>query len=158
MKFNDTVLKELETITSRYPKKEAALLPALYLLEREFGTISNEGMEYVASLLDISPAKVFGVFTFYTYYRRPGTGKYLIQLCSTLPCALRKSEFLFDHISKKLGIKNGETTPDKMFTLKKVECLGACDRAPFLQINEDDFEHMTPEKVNFLLDELRKKQ
>ena len=75
MKFNDTVLKELEIITSRYPKKEAALLPALYLLEREFGEVSNEGMEYVASLLDISPAKVFGVFTFYTYYPLPETSK-----------------------------------------------------------------------------------
>ncbi|MBI4231806.1 NADH-quinone oxidoreductase subunit NuoE [Candidatus Peregrinibacteria bacterium] len=154
MEFSKETLKELDWIISRYPKKEAALLPALRLLEREFGEVSEDGMKYVAGLLDVSPAKVYGVITFYTHYRRTGMGKYVIQVCSTLPCALKKSECLYDYISEKLGVKNGETTADKMFTLKKVECLAACDKAPFLQINDDDYENMTKDKIDELLDTL----
>ena len=94
--FNEATRAELERIASRYPKRDAALLPALRLLEREFGCVDNPGMRHVAELLDVSPAKVFGVFTFYTHYRRPTEGRYTLQVCATLPCALRGSEALFD--------------------------------------------------------------
>ncbi|MEK7484419.1 MAG: NADH-quinone oxidoreductase subunit NuoE [Planctomycetota bacterium] len=154
MEFSKEVLEELDWIISRYPQKEAALLPALRLLEREFGEVSEDGMKYVAQLLGIPPAKVYGVFTFYTHYRRPGQGKYHIQVCSTLPCALRNSEALFDSISEKLGIDNGETSSDGKFSLQKVECLAACDHAPFLQINEDDYADVTPEKMDKILSSL----
>lgn len=154
MEFSKEVLAELDWIISRYPQKEAALLPALRLVEREFGEVSEDGMIYVAKLLNIPPAKVYGVFTFYTHYRRPGLGKHHIQVCSTLPCALRNSDALFDHLCQTLQIKNGETTSDGKFSLQKVECLAACDHAPYIQINDEDYPDMTPEKMDTLLSSL----
>ena len=137
MEFSKAVLTELESICSRYPKREAALLPVLRLLEREFGSISDEGMKYVAKLVGVPPAKVFGVVTFYTHYKREGEGKYHLQVCGTLPCALRGGVDLYRHLAKSLGIRAGQTTPDGVFTLKKVECLANCDKSPCLQVNED---------------------
>jgi NADH-quinone oxidoreductase E subunit len=158
MKFSEKALKEFEWIVSRYPQKEAALLPALRLLEREYGSISEEGMKYIAQLLGIPPAKVFGVITFYTHYHRDHEGKYIVQVCSTLPCALKNSEALFDHLSEKLGVGNNETTADRLFTLKKVECLAACDHAPYMQINDEDYAEVTEEKIDKILDSLAKKK
>lgn len=154
MEFSKEVLAELDWTISRYPQKEAALLPALRLAEREFGVVDEEGMKYVAKLLDIPPAKVYGVFTFYTHYRRPEQGKYHIQVCSTLPCALKNSEDLCDHISKHLGIKPGETTSDGKFSLQKVECLAACDQAPYVQINDEDHADVSKEKIEKILSSL----
>jgi NADH-quinone oxidoreductase subunit F len=135
---------ELEKICSRYPRREAALLPALRLLERDFGCVDEEGMDQVAKLLGISPAKVFGVFTFYTHYRRPSDAKYMLQVCSTVPCALRGSEGLYDHLKRRIG-------DDPLFTLKKVECLASCDTAPCLQVNEDYVDFVTPELADTIV-------
>lgn len=154
IEFNSEAKKEADWIISRYPQKESAILPLLRLLERKFGEVSEEGIKYIASLLDIPPAKVYGTSTFYTHYRQPDMGKYVIQVCSTLPCALGNSETIFDYISKRLGIKNGETTQDKSFTLKKVECLANCDKAPCIQINSDDYGNITIGKIDKILDEL----
>jgi len=155
MEFSKAVLEELESICSRYPKREAALLPALRLLEREFGSISDEGIAYVAKLVGVAPAKVYGVVTFYTHYRREGEGKHQVQVCATLPCALRGGIDLYRRLSRRLGIRAGETTPDGLITLKKVECLADCDKAPCLQVNEDYLDHVTPEAADNLVDALK---
>jgi NADH-quinone oxidoreductase subunit E len=110
----------------------------------------------VAAELELSPAHVFGVLTFYTHYRRPGDGKYLLQVCSTISCALRGSRDIAAYLEKRLGIEPGQTTPDGKFTLKKVECLGSCGTAPVVQINETYHENMTPEKLDRILDSLER--
>src|SRR5262245_54408773 len=155
MEFSKDVLNELEGICSRYPKREAALLPALRLLEREFGSISDEGMKYVAKLVGVPPAKVFGVVTFYTHYKRAGEGKYQLQVCGTLPCALRGGLDLYRHLSASLGIRAGQTTPDGLFTLKKVECLANCDKATCLQVNEDYYDRVSGEQADRLVSQMR---
>ncbi|HXG61097.1 MAG TPA: NADH-quinone oxidoreductase subunit NuoF [Planctomycetota bacterium] len=146
--FTDAVKEELERICARYPRREAALLPALRLLEREFGCVDEEGMIHVARLLGLPPAKVFGVFTFYTHYRRPTDRKYVVEFCSTVPCALRGSEKIHDHLRSLLR-------PDDPVTLKKVECLASCDTAPCLQVNGDYVDRVTPESVEAMLARMR---
>ena len=149
---------KLDALITRYPKKQAALLPALRLAEEQAGCVDFDAMEHIAGILDVSPAKVLGVFTFYTHYRRPGTGKHLVQVCATLPCALRGAESVFDKLAEELGIGEGETTKDGMFTLKKVECLASCGSAVCVQVNDDYHENITPEKVAGLIQSLREKK
>jgi NADH-quinone oxidoreductase subunit F len=147
--FTPQVREELERICARYPRREAALLPALRLLEREFGCVDEEGMVHVAGLLGVSPSKVFGVFTFYTHYRRPDDRKYVIEHCSTVPCALRGSEKVHDHLASIIG-------PGDPITLKKVECLASCDTAPCVQVNGDFVDHVTPEMCDEMVSMMRK--
>ena len=135
--FNEEIVAELESICARYPDRKAALLPALRIAEREFGCIDLDAMREVGKHIGVSPATVFGVVTFYTHYKRETDGENILYVCSTLPCALRGSEAVFDHLSQTLGIGNNETTPDGKFTLKKVECLANCDQAPCLQVDDD---------------------
>lgn len=153
--FSKDAMKEYEWMLTRYPNKEAALLPTLRIAEREFENLDPAAMKYVADLMGLSPAKVLGVVTFYTHYRREGTGTYHLQVCSTLSCALRGSEDVCAHLSAKLGVGLGETTDDGLFTLSKVECLASCDTAPMLQCNDDYHEGLTLEDVDHLIDRLR---
>jgi NADH-quinone oxidoreductase E subunit len=155
LRFSAEGMKEYEWLLARYPRKEPVLLPALRIAEREFGNLGPTELKYVADLMDLSPAKVYGVFTFYTHFRRAGTGRYHLQVCSTLSCALRGSQEVVGHISKKLGIEVGETTEDGLFTLSKVECLASCDTAPMLQMNDDYVENLTFEDIDALIDRLR---
>lgn len=151
LEFSAEAKTELEAIRAKYPIAQAALLPALYIAQREFGHVSLEAMEYVGGLLGMSPARVLGVATFYTMFNKEPVGKHLVQVCMNLPCCLRGAEEMFNYISKKLGIKNGETTKDGKFTLMKVECLGACGSAPMMQVNDDYYENLTPAKVDEIL-------
>jgi NADH-quinone oxidoreductase E subunit len=152
--FSDTARRELEAILSRYPDKEAAILPALHLAQREFGYVSDEAIVYVAGLLGFTPARIEGVATFYTMYNRKPVGKYHVQVCRNISCSLMGAEHLIEHVSKKLGIRPGETTPDGRFTLSKAECLGSCGTAPVMQVNDDYHEELTEEKIDALLDGL----
>jgi len=152
--FSDTARRELEAILSRYPDKEAAILPALHLAQREFGYVSDEAIVYVAGLLGFTPARIEGVATFYTMYNRKPVGKYHLQICRNISCSLMGAEHLIEHVSKKLGIRPGKTTPDGKFTLSEVECLGSCGTAPVLQLNDDYHENLTEEKIDALLDRL----
>lgn len=152
--FSDTARRELESILSRYPDKEAAILPALHLAQREFGYVSDEAIVYVAGLLGFTPARIEGVATFYTMYNRKPVGKYHVQVCRNISCSLMGAEHLIEHVSKKLGIRPGETTPDGRFTLSKAECLGSCGTAPVMQVNDDYHEELTEEKIDALLDRL----
>ncbi len=152
--FSASAEQELQKLMSRYPNKRAALLPAMRLLEKEFGSVDWGGMLLVAEKLELAPSFVWGVLSFYSHYRRPTDGKYVIEVCRTLPCALRGADAFAEHCSKKLGIKAGETTKDGKFTLKDAECQAACDHAPALQVNALYHLDMNPEKFDKLIESL----
>ncbi|MFN0057345.1 MAG: NADH-quinone oxidoreductase subunit NuoE [Planctomycetota bacterium] len=155
LKFSTSGMKQYEWLLTRYPTKEAALLPTLRIAETEFGNLGPDQLRYVAELMGIPPARVYGVFTFYTHFRRQGTGKYHVQICATLSCALRGEKQIREHLQQQLGIQVGETTDDGLFSLSKVECLGSCDTAPMLQCNDDYHENLTCAAVDALLARLR---
>ena len=145
-----------EWLLTRYPTRRAALLPTLRLIEDQWGDISLAGMRYAAELLELSPASVYGVVTFYTHYRRPGMGRYRVMACRTLPCALAGAAEIHRRLEAKLGITFGETSKDGTWSLEYVECLAACGQGPCVQINDDYHEHLTPEKIDEVIDELGK--
>lgn len=153
--FSEETRRELDRIVSRYPDREAAILPALYLAQREFGYVSDEAIACVAGLIGVTTARVEGVATFYTMYNRKPVGKYHVQICRNLSCSLMGAEHLIDRVSKKLGIKPGETTADGRITLTKVECLGSCGTAPVMQVNDDYYENLTEDSIDRILDGLR---
>ena len=157
-KFNETQLAEVQRLMARYPegKQKSALLPVLHLAQDSFGGwLSSETMDYVAELLNITPIEVYEVATFYSMYNLKPVGKYLFEVCQTGPCMLRGSDDIVAYIGEKLGIKPGETTADGMFTLKTVECLGACGYAPMMQLGKHYREHLTKEKVDAIIAECR---
>ncbi len=153
--FSKEGTQELEAILTRYPNKKAALLPVLWLAQKEFGVISDEVIELVGATLDLSPAHVYGVVTFYTMYHRERPGKYEIQVCQTLPCALMGCDKILDHLKKRLGLEVGETSRDKRFTLTTVECLASCGTAPAMRVNDRYFENLTEGEVDRILEGLR---
>ena len=159
LKFSDEALTLAQNIIKRDPegKQKSALLPLLHIAQAEFGGwLSPEGMDYVASLLNILPVEVYEVATFYSMYNMKPVGKCVIEVCRTGPCWLLGAEDIVKYIEKKLGIKAGETTADGMFTLKTVECLAACGTAPVMQIGETYHENLTNKKVDEILDDCRK--
>ncbi len=155
VKFSDESLKKFEAIVARYPQKNAAMLPVLYLAQQEFGYISPEVMEYVSQIMDVPVARVLGVVTFYTMFNTKPIGRHHIQVCRTLPCALAGAERITGAIKEKLKIGLGETTPDGRFTLSEVECLASCGTAPMMQVNDDYYENLTEKNVGELLDRLK---
>jgi NADH-quinone oxidoreductase E subunit len=155
LEFSTSSKQRLEETLKLYPDKRAALLPALWLAQREFGYVSQEAMEYVAGLLGLSPAYVYGVSTFYSMYRKQPKGRHLIQVCTNISCALMGAEHVVEYLAQKLGIKAGGTTPDGKFSLVCVECLGACGGAPMMQVNDTYYENLTREKIDKILAELK---
>ena len=159
VKFSDDKLKEVQHIISFYPegKQKSAVIPVLHLAQQEFGGwLSVDTMDYVASLLNILPIVVYEVATFYSMYNLKPVGKYVFEVCQTGPCMINGSDQIIDYIKQKLGIRVGETTSDGMFTLKTVECLGACGYAPLMQLGKNYREHLTKEKVDAIINECRK--
>lgn len=152
--FSNQTRKKIEEILSRYPQKEAAILPILHLAQREFGSISEEEEKLVAGILGIKPIKVREVVSFYTMLNREPVGKYHIQVCSNLSCTLMGAEKLIDYLTEKLGIRPGETTPDKKFSLITVECLGACEQAPSMMVNFEYYGDLDKKKIGEILDTL----
>ena len=155
LEFSPEAYKKFEETVGRYPKKEAAMLPVLYLAQEEFGYLSPEAIEYVARLMGQSPAQVTGVVSFYTMLNMQPIGRYHIQVCRTLPCALRGAEKLTSFLEKVLGIEVGQTTENGRFTLSEVECLASCGTAPMMQINDDYYESLTEEKTAEILGSLK---
>jgi len=158
LKFSDKSLQEVHRIINFYPegKQKSAVLPVLHLAQKEFGGwLSAETMDYVASLLNLLPIEVYEVATFYSMYNLKPVGKYMFEVCQTGPCMLNGSDDIIKYIDHKLGIKPGETTADGMFTLKTVECLGACGYAPLMQMGKNYREHLTKEKVDAIIEECR---
>lgn len=160
-KFSDDKLKEVQSMIARYPegKQKSALIPLLHLAQTEFGGwLSPETMDYVASLLSIEPIEVYEVATFYSMFNLQPVGRYVFEVCQTGPCMLNGSDDIIRYIKEKLGIRVGETTADGLFTLKTVECLGACGYAPMMQLGLHYREHLTKEKVDAIIEECRNKK
>lgn len=159
MKFSEEKLQKVNEIIARYPegRQKSALLPLLHLAQEENGGwLSVEAMDYVAGLLQLTPIEVYEVATFYSMYNLKPVGRYVFEVCQTGPCMLNGSDGIIDYIQQKLNIKVGETTADGLFTLKVVECLGACGYAPMMQLGKYYKEHLTPQKVDQIIDECRR--
>lgn len=156
--FTAEAKEQLDRIVKKYPTKKAALLPALWLAQEQYGGwLPAEAMREVAGYLDLAPAEVEGVATFYTMYNKEPIGRFHIEVCHNIACMVRGSDSLIEHIGKKLGIGPGETTPDGKFTLNTAECLGACANAPCMMIADHYYEDLTAEKVDRIIDDLKKK-
>ncbi len=155
--FTKEDLKEIESIKAKYPDVKAATLPTLWVAQNRFGHVEPEVQRLVAKTLELPEAHVHGVATFYTQYYKEKKGKYVLDVCTCLSCQLCGGYDIVEHIENRLGIKAGETTEDGMFTLTEVECLGACGYAPMLQVTNDQYvNNLTPEKVDELLEKLKK--
>lgn len=156
MTFSQEKLDRVNELKSRYPKgkEKSAILPVLHLAQQEFGGWLDAGtMDYVASLFNIQPIEVYEVATFYSMYNLKPVGKYIFEVCQTGPCMVNGSDAIINYIQQKLGIGIGETTSDGLFTLKVVECLGACGYAPMMQLGKTYREHLTKEKIDAIIDE-----
>lgn len=145
----------MEAIAARFPQRLSALIPILYLVQQQYGYVTKEGLELAAEVLGTTPAYVDSVASFYTMlYRRP-VGKYVLQVCKTLPCALMGAEAVVAYLQEKLGIKAGETTTDRLFTLETVECLAACHVAPLMMVNEAYKIHLDRAKLDAIIAECK---
>ncbi len=158
IEFTKERMDKVYEIISRYPegKHKSALLPVLHLAQEQFsGWLSVPVMDYVASVLKLEPIEVYEVASFYSMYNLKPVGKFIFEVCQTGPCMINGSDEIINYIKDKLNINVGETTSDEMFTLKTVECLGACGYAPMMQLGKIYKEHLTKEKVDAIIEECR---
>ncbi len=153
--FSDEALKTFEKILTKYPTKKAATLPTLHLAQREFGWLSKNVLKYVAQLLEQPFSAVYDTASFYTMFKLKPIGKHHLQVCSTLSCALRGAQGIYQHLCERYGIENGGVTEDGNYSIEKVECLGSCGTAPVVQINDDYHENLTIEALDKILDSLK---
>ncbi|MEO8190155.1 MAG: NADH-quinone oxidoreductase subunit NuoE [Acidobacteriota bacterium] len=152
--FPPEALKRIDELLARYPTKQAALLPVLWVAQETWGWISKEAAEEVARLLELTPAHIDGVLTFYTMYNLSPVGRHLIQVCTSISCHLAGAEGLIDHCRKRLGIGLEETTADGKFTLVEVECIAGCDKAPSIMVNDTYVEPVDGKKMDELIERL----
>ena len=150
--FNETVLKEIEEIKARYPDRKSALLPSLYVAQREFGWLSNEAMESVSSALNVPEAMVRGTASFYAMYKHKPVGRHLIQLCTNVSCMILGAEKLVDFLKNKYGVLPDGTSQDGRFSLVIMECIGACATAPAMLVNTDFHENLTEKRIEEILE------
>ncbi len=147
--------EEIEEILSRYPVRRSALLPLLNLAQQDEGYVSEAAMKEIAAILKLTPTQVYEVVTFYTMLNLKPLGKFHIQVCKSLMCALVGSDTLIGWLRARLGIRAGETTADGLFTLSAVECLASCATGPMMQVNQDYYERLTDDKVDRILADLK---
>jgi NADH-quinone oxidoreductase subunit E len=147
--------EEIKAILEKYPEKRSAVLPLMYLAQEAYGYLSREAMVDVAGIIGIDPTEVLSLAGFYTLFYEEPVGKYVLEICNDLPCALRGADEFVDMACEKLGIGVGETTPDGLFSLKTVMCLAACDKAPMLQVNLKYEEELDEEKFDALIGRLQ---
>jgi NADH-quinone oxidoreductase E subunit len=147
--------ERLERALSRYPTKPGALLPLLHFVQEKKGWVSPADMEEVAAALELTPAYVHSVATFYTMYNKHPVGRYLVQVCTCISCHLNKGEEVLDRFLEEVGTRQGETSADGLFTVIEAECLGACGFATAVQVNDEYFESVSPDTVTAVVDELR---
>jgi NADH-quinone oxidoreductase subunit E len=156
--ISEALKKKFDAVIARYPVKRSAIAPLLLFAQDEIGYVSDEAIEEIARRVGVRPIEVIEDISYYSMLRRQPRGRYNLQVCTNISCMLRGGEEIFQHCSKKLGIGHQQTTPDGMFSLEEVECLGACCGAPAMQVNYDYYENLTPEKVDALLEKLKKKE
>ncbi|MGH7864715.1 MAG: complex I 24 kDa subunit family protein [Candidatus Binataceae bacterium] len=153
--FSEHALREYHELLAHYPTRQAALLPALWIAQREFGWLSDDAQSYVARLMELPPAHVRAVVSFYTMFHRRPVGKYFLEVCTNLSCRLRGADRIVACIKRRLAIEVGQTTADGRFTLSTAECLASCATAPMLQLNQEGYhENLTEESTLRLIDEL----
>lgn len=152
--FTDENRKLADEIVTRYPRRRSAMIPLLHLAQEQAGWITQDAMEEIATLVDSTPAEVFGTGSFYEMFKFHEVGKYVINICGTMSCQLLGADELLHHAEQRLGIKAGGTTSDKMFTLERAECQAACTEAPTLQVNYRHEYRMTTADFDRLVDEL----
>ncbi len=154
-KFSVENQEKIERIIQKYPEKQAAVMPLLYLAQEQYGFISVEAMREISEILEMPETDVLGVVTFYSMFHQKEIGKHHIQVCTNVSCMLRGGMQIFDAVKSKLGINNGEVTSDKLFSLEEVECMGSCGTAPMIAVNEDYFENLSTEKAIEILNSLK---
>jgi len=157
VRFSESTLEKVKKIISRYPegRQKSAILPVLHIAQEELGGyLSVDVMDYVAKILEMQAIEVYEVATFYSQYYLDKVGKYVVEICHTGPCSLCGGENIADYLENKLHIHNGETSADGLFTLRRVECLGACGYAPVMQINTENYEFLTKEKIDEIITDL----
>jgi len=154
--LSEALKKKFDTVIARYPVKRSAIVPLLMFAQDEQGHVSDEAIEEIARRVGVRPIEVVEDIGYYSMLHRRPIGKYHFQICTNISCMLRGGEEIFEHCAKKLGIGHQQTTPDGLFSLEEVECLGACCGAPAMQVNYDYYENLTPERIDALIEELRK--
>jgi NADH-quinone oxidoreductase E subunit len=157
LEFSVQAKQQIDRLLTRYPNKQAALLPVLHVAQDEFGHLPDEVLDLVARTLELPPSHVYGVITFYTMFHRARTGTNHLMVCTNVSCQLKGGYAILEHCEKKLNIKAGETTDDGAFTLIEEECLAACANAPMMICGTEYYLDLTPAKVDVILDDLRKK-
>lgn len=157
MMLNEESVKIIKEKAAKYPSKKSAILPALTVAYKQLGYVDDELYIELSKVIDVPALEIAEAATFYTMFPKKPTGKYLLQVCHNISCALLGADSLIKYLEDKLNISKGETTEDGLFTLISVECLGSCATAPMMQINQDYYEKLTREKVDKILDELRSK-
>lgn len=154
-RLNDQNVALARDIIARYPRKKSALIPLVHLSQEQNGHVTEAAMKHVAELIDVTPAEVYGTASFYEMFRFEPTGKYLVNICGTMSCALMGADELMHHAEHTLGVKAGSTTDDGLITLQHAECQAACTEAPTLQVNYRHRFRVTPESFDQLVDDLR---
>jgi NADH-quinone oxidoreductase subunit E len=152
--LSEAACRQIQALMSKYPRKRSALIPSLQIAQKEAGFIAHNTICEIAKLFDLSPNEVNEVASFYTMLHKKPVGKYVIQVCTNISCMICSADGIMSRLNDRLGIRPGETTPDGKYTLIEVECLGSCGTSPVIQINDDYYEDLTPEKVDRILDSL----
>lgn len=155
-KLSERARAEIVRLQGLYPWARSALLPALFVAQEEEGYLSPEVLEEVAELFQLPLSEVASVASFYALFHRRPVGRHVIHFCTNLSCMLNGAEEILDHLCRRLGVRPGETTVDGLFTVRKAECLAACDIAPMMLVDEEMYGHLTPQKVDEVLDRYRK--
>ena len=158
MRFSDQFEKRLSEMLTHYPAKRSVLVPTLLYAQDEVGYLSDEVIAEIAGRLDLTELEVRNVISYYSMLTTKPRGKFNVQICTNIACMLRGGEELLEHCEQKLGVRNKGTTSDGLFSLEEVECIGACSWAPAAQVNYDFHENLTPEKMDGVLDEYRKRE
>jgi len=158
MKFSDQLEQRFATMVTHYPTKRSVLVPMLLYIQDELGTLNDEAIHEIAQRVELSDLEVRNVISYYSMLRTHAIGKYNFQICTNVSCLLRGAEDIFEHCKKKLGVGNKQTTPDGLFYLEEVECIGACSWAPAMMMNYDFVENLTTEKIDELIESLKKKE
>jgi NADH-quinone oxidoreductase subunit E len=158
MKFSDQLEQRFATMVGHYPTKRSVLVPMLLYIQDELGALTDDAIHEIAQRIELSELEVRNVISYYSMLRTHPVGKYNLQVCTNVSCLLRGGDDILEHCKKKLGVGNKQTTPDGLFHLEEVECIGACSWAPALMMNYDFHENLTPEKIDELIEGLKKKE
>ncbi len=158
LKVSPEAQKRADEIVRQYPQKRSAVMPLLYIAQEHTKYVTQAAVEWVAAQLEMPPVQVWEVATFYTMYYKKPVGQYHVQVCRTLPCALRGARKVSEYFHQKLGVRPGEVTKDGMWSFEEVECLGSCGTAPMCQINDVFFENLTDEKLDQIVARIEKEK